>query len=403
MKKLLIASLLFGSTTVVAAPFVVKDIRVDGVQAGSESTVLSGLPIRVGQRATDNDIANIVRTLFLRGQYDDVKASREGDTLVVSVVPKPIIVEVTLDGNSSIPNEALKENLNSNGFAVGDVLNREKLEAFRQSLVEYYASVGRYNATVDTVINTLPNNQAEVKLKIKENDVAKFKSIDFIGNETVSSSKLQEQMELQPDAWWKLFGNKFSPIEFNNDLDAIRAYYLDNGYAKFQIIDTNIRLNEDKTEANVIIKVNEGEQYTVKNARIVGDVGGMSEALTPLLKQIYIDDTFRRSDVVSVEESIKSTLGEQGYANAQVNVNSEFDDENKTIALTFVVDAGRRYSVRQIRFEGNTVSADSTLRQEMRQQEGAWLSSQLVELGKVRLDRTGFFDSVETRTENVPG
>lgn len=165
------------------------------------------------------------------------------------------------------------------------------------------------------------------------------------------------------------FGNKFSPIEFNNDLDAIRAYYLDNGYAKFQIIDTNIRLNEDKTEANVIIKVNEGEQYTVKNARIVGDVGGMSEALTPLLKQIYIDDTFRRSDVVSVEESIKSTLGEQGYANAQVNVNSEFDDENKTIALTFVVDAGRRYSVRQIRFEGNTVSADSTLRQEMRQQE----------------------------------
>ncbi|MFZ7175096.1 outer membrane protein assembly factor BamA [[Pasteurella] aerogenes] len=403
MKKLLIASLLFGSTTVVAAPFVVKDIRVDGVQAGSESTVLSGLPIRVGQRATDNDIANIVRTLFLRGQYDDVKASREGDTLVVSVVPKPIIVEVTLDGNSSIPNEALKENLNSNGFAVGDVLNREKLEAFRQSLVEYYASVGRYNATVDTIINTLPNNQAEVKLKIKENDVAKFKSIDFIGNETVSSSKLQEQMELQPDAWWKFFGNKFSPTEFNKDLDAIRAYYLDNGYAKFQIIDTNIQLNEDKTEANVTIKVNEGEQYTVKNARIVGDVGGMSEALAPLLKQIYIDDTFRRSDVVSVEESIKSTLGKQGYANAQVNVNPAFDDENKTIALTFVVDAGRRYSVRQIRFEGNTVSADSTLRQEMRQQEGTWLSSQLVELGKVRLDRTGFFDSVETRTENVPG
>ena len=194
MKKLLIASLLFGSTTVVAAPFVVKDIRVDGVQAGSESTVLSGLPIRVGQRATDNDIANIVKTLFLRGQYDDVKASREGDTLVVSVVPKPIIAEVTLDGNESIPDEALQENLNANGFAVGDVLNREKLEAFRQSLLEHYQSVGRYNATIDTIVNTLPNNRAEVKLQIKEDDVALLKSISFEGNNAFSSDKLQEQM-----------------------------------------------------------------------------------------------------------------------------------------------------------------------------------------------------------------
>lgn len=403
MKKLLIASLLFGSTTVVAAPFVVKDIRVDGVQAGSESTVLSGLPIRVGQRATDNDIANIVKTLFLRGQYDDVKASREGDTLVVSVVPKPIIAEVTLDGNESIPDEALQENLNANGFAVGDVLNREKLEAFRQSLLEHYQSVGRYNATIDTIVNTLPNNRAEVKLQIKEDDVALLKSISFEGNNAFSSDKLQEQMELQPDAWWKFFGNKFDSTAFGKDLEAIRSYYLDRGYAKFQIAGTDVQLNDEKTEANVTVKVNEGEKYIVKSARIVGDVGGMSEALTPLLKQIYIDDTFRRSDVTSVEESIKSTLGEQGYASAQVNVSPEFDDENKTIALTFVVDAGRRYSVRQIRFEGNTVSADSTLRQEMRQQEGAWLSSQLVELGKVRLDRTGFFDSVESRTENVPG
>ncbi|STO53733.1 surface antigen (D15) [Canicola haemoglobinophilus] len=398
MKKLLLASLLFGSTSVIAAPFVVKDIRVNGVQAGTESAVLSEIPIRIGQRATDNDISNVVRTLFLRG-YDNVQAVREGDTLVISVLPRLVIAEVTLEGNESIPNEALKENLNANGFATGDIVNREKLEAFRKSLLDHYQTVGRYNTTVDAIVNPLPNNRAEVKIQIKESDVAKLKEVSFEGNEVFSSGKLQEQMELQPDAWWKLFGNKFEANQFNQDLDLIREFYLERGYAKFQIVDTDVQLNDEKTEARVAIKVNEGDKYSVNSARIVGDVGGMSEELSPLLKQIYVGDTFRRSDITNVEQLIKAKLGEQGYATAQVAVNPVFNDAEKTIDLTFVVDAGRRYSVRQVRFEGNTVTADSTLRQEMRQQEGTWLSSQLVDLGKVRLERTGFFESVETETK----
>lgn len=403
MKKLLIASLLFGSTSAFAAPFVVKDIRVDGVQAGSEGSVLAALPVRVGQRATDNDIANVVRKLFLSGQYDDVKATREGNTLVVSVMPKPIIADVVLAGNKSIPDEALKQNLNANGFKAGEVLNRAKLEEFRKSVEEHYKSVGRYNAKVDTIVNTLPNNRAEVKIQINEDDVALFKELTFEGNNAFSAGTLEEQMELQTDSWWKFFGNKFDQTQLNKDLETIRGYYLDRGYAKFQIVDTDVKLSDDKKEARLKIVLNEGDLYTVKSARIIGDVGGMSEELQPLLKQIRVGEAFRRADVADVEESIKAKLGERGYATATVNIHPDFDDEKKEIALSFIVEAGKTFTVRQIRFEGNTVSADSTLRQEMRQQEGAWLSSQLVELGKLRLDRTGFFESVEARTETVPG
>ncbi|SUC10372.1 outer membrane protein assembly factor BamA [Pasteurella canis] len=403
MKKLLIASLLFGSASVFAAPFVVKDIRVDGVQVGMEGNVLASLPVRVGQRATDNDIANVVRKLFLTGQYDDVRATREGNTLVVTVMPKPIIADVVLDGNKSIPDDALKQNLDANGFKVGDVLNRAKLEEFRKGILDHYHSVGRYNAKVDTIVNTLPNNRAEVKIQIVEDDVALFKDITFEGNTVFSTGKLVDQMELQTDSWWKLFGNKFDQTQFNKDLETIRSYYLDRGYAQFQILDTDIQLDESKKEARVKIKVKEGDLFTVKNARIIGDVGGMSDELTPVLETIQINGPFRRVDVVDVEQRIKAKLGERGYATAQVNVHPTFDEQNKTISLDFIVEAGKTYTVRQIRFEGNTVSADSTLRQEMRQQEGAWLSSELVELGKLRLDRTGFFESVETRTEAIPG
>ncbi len=404
MKKLLIASLLFGTTTTVfAAPFVAKDIRVDGVQGDLEQQIRASLPVRAGQRVTDNDVTNIVHSLFVSGRFDNVKARQEDDVLVISVVAKPIIADVKIKGNSVIPTDALKQNLDANGFKVGDILIREKLNEFAKSVKEHYASVGRYNATVEPIVNTLPNNRAEILIQINEDDKAKLASLTFKGNESVSSSTLQEQMELQPDSWWKLWGNKFEGTQFEKDLQAIRDYYLNNGYAKAQITKTDVQLNDEKTKVNVTIDVNEGLQYDLRSARIVGNVGGMSAELEPLLSALHLNDTFRRSDIADVENAIKAKLGERGYGNTTVNSVPDFDDENKTLAITFVVDAGRRLTVRQLRFEGNTVSADSTLRQEMRQQEGTWYNSQLVELGKIRLDRTGFFETVENRIDPING
>ncbi|MEX4584001.1 outer membrane protein assembly factor BamA [Haemophilus influenzae] len=404
MKKLLIASLLFGTTTTVfAAPFVAKDIRVDGVQGDLEQQILATLPVRAGQRVTDNDVTNIVHSLFVSGRFDNVKARQEDDVLVISVVAKPIIADVKIKGNSVIPTDALKQNLDANGFKVGDILIREKLNEFAKSVKEHYVSVGRYNATVEPIVNTLPNNRAEILIQINEDDKAKLASLTFNGNESVSSSTLQEQMELQPDSWWKLWGNKFEGAQFEKDLQAIRDYYLNNGYAKAQITKTDVQLNDDKTKVNVTIDVNEGLQYDLRSARIVGNVGGMSAELEPLLSALHLNDTFRRSDIADVENAIKAKLGERGYGNTTVNSVPDFDDANKTLAITFVVDAGRRLTVRQLRFEGNTVSADSTLRQEMRQQEGTWYNSQLVELGKIRLDRTGFFETVENRIDPING
>ena len=181
MKKLLIASLLFGTTTsVFAAPFVAKDIRVDGAQGDLEQQILASLPVRSGQRVTDKDVANIVRSLFVSGQFDDVKAFQDGDALVVSVIAKPIISEVNIKGNSVIPTEALKQNLDANGFKSGDVLNRAKLEEFAKTLREHYKSIGRYNAKVDPIVTTLPNNRAEITLQIDEDDTAKLRSVPLM-------------------------------------------------------------------------------------------------------------------------------------------------------------------------------------------------------------------------------
>ena len=399
MKKLLIASLLFGTTvSALAAPFVAKEIRIEGAQGDLEQSILASLPVRAGQRVTDQNVANIVRSLFVSGQFDDVKARQDGDALVVSVVAKPIIADVQVKGSSAIPADVIKQNLTQSGIATGAVLNRTILNEFVKAVKrDGYEAKGRYNAKVEAIVNTLPNNRAEVIVQIDEDDTAKLDSVTFNGNESVSSSTLQEQMELQPDAWWKLWGNKFEGEQFGKDLQAIEEYYHNNGYAKAHITKQDVQLNDEKKRVTVSIDINEGQKYDLRAARIVGNVGGMATELEPLLSKLHLNDTYRRSDIVDVENAIKAKLGERGYGSATVNSVPDFDEENKTLAITFVVDAGRRLTVREVRFEGNTVSADSTLRQEMRQQEGTWYNSQLVELGKVRLDRTGFFETVESK------
>ena len=405
MKKLLVTSLLLSSASVFAAPFTVQDIRVEGTDPVTAENIIAGLPVKVGQRATDQDLSQIVRSLFLRGSYENVEAVREGNALVLRIQARPYITSLEISGNKQIPKDALETNLRENGIAKGEVLDKNKLEGFRQELLNYYHSVGYSNAEVNTVIDDLGQGRATLKLDIKENDASLVKEIKFAGNNTFSDSKLLDQIEIQPDvSWWNIFSSsKFAEAKFEKDLNTLRDFYLNQGYAKFKILKTDVQYSDDKKDINITIDMDEGEKYTINDVRIIGDTAGMSADLNQLLVNVKSGEQFRGNTVKAIEDGIKNTLGARGYANPKINIQPEFDDANHSVDLIVVVDAGRRYYVRSIRFEGNDVSADSTLRQEMRQQEGTWLSTALIDQGKLRLERTGFYETVETQTLAVPG
>ncbi len=402
MKKILITSLLLGSTTGFAAPFVVKHIDVEGIPPNAREDFISSLPVKSGVTINERNISDLVRLLYLEG-YKAPRVEQSGNALKISVEPQITINQVKFDGNKSISDSAIKENLKNSNLAQGDVLSNSRLHIFSQEMVKYLQSTGYYNATVTPEIVTLPNNRANIKLIIKEGEKAKLESITFHGNKKYSASDLESEMSLSPTAWWKLFGGTFEQEKFNKDLQALRQFYLNHGYAKMQITGTDVQLNKDKTKVNLIIDINEGEQYSIIQARVVGDLGDVAKnKFDEALKAIKLGKTFKQSDVVAAEDKIKFILGNQGYGKPEIQISPQFDDDNKTIILTFVVNAGRRYTVRKIHFEGNTTSSDSTLRQEMRQQEGSWLSSRLLQLGKIRLDRTGFFEKVEVQMAAVP-
>ncbi len=404
MKKLLLSSLLIANG-VVAAPFVVKDIRVEGVQPTTGESIISSIPVRVGQTATDTDVSNVVRHLFSQQRFADVRATREGNTLVIKVAEKPIIGKVEIEGNQAIPKDALEQNLKANLINQGEIFDAAKLEAFKEGLIEHYHSTGRYEAKIDTSVEHNTEGGINIKLMINEGEVAKAKTIKFEGNNAFSDKKLLENLDIQPDvSWWNIFeSSKFEQTTYQKDLETLRDFYLNRGYAKFAIQDTDVQFNDNKTEVALTYKLDEGSQYNISEMRIIGNTANMDSKLNALLKEFKPGQLFRKSNLTQIEEEIKSILGDAGYGSAKVDIYPQFNEENKTVKISFVVDAGRRIYVRKIRFEGNDVTADSTLRREMRQQEGAWLSTNKASLGKARLERTGFYESVDMSMPNVEG
>ncbi len=402
MKKLLLSTLLVANGAALAAPFVVKDIRIDGVQPEVGASIVSGLPVKVGQTATDNDVANVVRQLFLQNRFEDVRAVREGNTLVVKVKELPTINKVTIEGNSAIPKDPLEQNLKANLISKGEIFDAVKLESFKNALIDYYRSVGRYDVKITPTV-TRKDGGVDVKLDINEGEVAKVKKINFEGNHQFSSDELIKLLDVQPDvAWWNIFeSSKFEQTAYQQDIETIRDFYMNRGYAKFNLENADVQFNT-KQDVTLTYKIHEGEQYNVSELRIVGNTAKMDKELNALLKEFKPGQQFRKDELVKIEEGIKQVLGDNGFASATIDLYPTFDETNKTVRLSFIVDAGRRVYVRKIQFAGNDVTADSTLRREMRQQEGTWLSTNAATLGKSRLERTGFYETVELSYPPVP-
>jgi outer membrane protein insertion porin family len=413
MKKILLLALLglacamppvHAQVSADPARFTVGDIRVVGLQRVSEGTVYNYLPVNIGDELTPQRVREAVHALYQTGFFRNVELRRDGSTLLVVVRERPTIESFQISGNKDIKTEDLMTSLRGIGLAQGKTFNRQVLEDVKAELTDQYFSHGKYGVSVETTIEELPDNLVRVGIEIKEGSRAKIRQINIVGNESFDDQEIIEGFELMTPKWnnWWKAGTSYSREMLTGDLEKLRSFYLDRGYAGFQIESAQVQISDEKSDMFITISIDEGDIYRIADVRVAGNTivpaSNLQRVLLVRKGQIYNQQLISAS-----QKRIEDILGSMGYAFAEVDPVPRLDEANKEVTLTFLVNPGKRVYVRRINFSGMTRTQDVVLRREMRQLEGSWVSNAALELSKQRIQRLPYIEEVDFKTERVEG
>lgn len=387
-----------------AEPFVASDIRVDGLQRIASGTVFTYLPVNRGDTVDDGKVADSIRALYRTGFFEDVQLDRQGNILVITVKERPAINKLTVTGNKDIKSEELLKGLGDIGLTEGGTFDRLSLDRVTQELTRQYNNRGKYNVEITPTVSPLDRNRVDVAIAIKEGKAAKIRHVNLIGTEKFANEDILENWESKEHNWasWYRRDDQYSKEKMSGDLEKLNSWYLDRGYVDFSIDSTQVSISPDKRDMFISAGVTEGEQYKISEIKVTGDTV-LPQADIERLVIPKAGDIFSRALLEYTSDAITNTLSNVGYAFAKVNPIPTPNREDRTVAVNLQVVPGPRVSVRRILYKGNSRTSDEVLRREMRQFENTWYSQAAIDRSKIRLQRLGYFESVDVETPAVPG
>ncbi len=400
----LAAGLSLPAVALAVEPFVASDIRVDGLQRIASGTIFTYLPVNRGDTVDDAKVADAIRALYRTGFFEDVQLDRQGNILVITVKERPAINKLTVTGNKDIKSEELLKGLGDIGLSEGGTFDRLSLDRVTQELTRQYNNRGKYNVEITPTVSPLDRNRVDVAIAIKEGKAAKIRHVNLIGTEKFANEDILDNWESKEHNWasWYRRDDQYSKEKMSGDLEKLNSWYLDRGYVDFSIDSTQVSISPDKRDMFISAGVTEGEQYKISEIKVTGDTV-LPQADIERLVIPKAGDIFSRGLLEYTSDAITNTLSNVGYAFAKVNPIPTPNREDRTVAVNLQVVPGPRVTVRRILYKGNSRTSDEVLRREMRQFENTWYSQAAIDRSKIRLQRLGYFESVDVETPAVPG
>ncbi len=406
MPKLLLIIALFSASLISQNEdsWLIDDIRISGLQRVSAGSVFAVMPVGLGDLVSRDLLKEITLSIFETEKFDDVKLGRDGNALLIDLKERPTIDEIFIEGNKQIKSDALLDGLKKSGIFEGALYKRSVFESLSVELERQYSSQGKYSASVEVKTDELPKNRTKLSILIEEGSSSTLRKINIIGNNFFSNQDILDEFKLREKDWLSVFrrGSNYSRENLKGDLETLESMYKNNGYLNFKVTNTMVSLSKNKEDLYITISIDEGDVYRVSDVKLAGDLEDKELFIRSLIN-IPVNEIYIEGFLKATEDRIVNLLENLGYMNAEVSTSKDVDEKQKQVSLTLFVDPGQRAMVNRISFEGNERTHDVVLRREMRQMEKSWISNNLLDTSKLRLNRLGFFKSVDYEKKSVPG
>ncbi|NVK72858.1 outer membrane protein assembly factor BamA [Marinomonas sp. CT5] len=381
----------------------VEDVRVDGLVQMPSARAFDVIGFDKNESYDSNKVYQAINSLFDTGYFSDIDVYEDNDVLIFDVKERPSIGNLTIEGNELIKTEDLERGLKLSGLEIGEIYKPETLNQIVQELQRQYYALGRYSAKVDISVEDMPRNRTGIVIKIDEGETAKIVHINIVGNQDFDQETLTKDFESRETGYWNPFSSadEYAKGKIEGDINTLKSFYLDHGYLDFSIVSSQVSLSPDKRDVYIVINLEEGKPYKINDVTLSGSLPIAEDRVWKQITQKK-GDVFSRSEVTKIIEGISTELGDDGYLFTNVNVIPEKLD-NHTVNLSYQITPGPKVYVRRITFSGNSETQDEVLRREMTQFEGALATHSKIQSSKRRIERLGFFSSVDLRTRPVAG
>jgi len=399
----LVVTVFLSQAALAVEPFVVKDIRMEGLQRVEPGNVLATLPFKVGENYSDDKATLAIRNLFALGLFKDVRIEVKDDVVTVVVEERPLISAINFTGIKEFDKDTLKKALKDIGLSEGRPFDKALSDRAEQELKRQYINRSLYGAEIVTTVAPAERNKVNLNFTVIEGDVSKIKEYKIVGNKAFDLAAIKDQLDLSEPNYmsWYTKSDRYSQAKLNADLENLRSFYLSRGYLEFRVESTQVAISPNKQDITITINIFEGARFVVSEVALEGFYLGRDNEFKSLVT-IKPGLAYNVTDVVETSKAFSDYFGNFGFAFARVEQRTEIDRQTSQVKIILQADPSRRAYVRRINIAGNERTRDEIIRREFRQMESSWYDGQRIRASRDRVDRLGFFTEVSIDTQEVP-